>query len=79
MTCSALHWNWPTRCGPASSRSRRDVLEDELLGAEASHDLDRLHVVIDVAATGISGYQAVDWLRENGQLDMGSVITAGWW
>ena len=28
----------------------RHVLREEFLGAEASHDLDRLHVVIDVAA-----------------------------
>ena len=33
-------------------------------GDEASHDLDRLHVLIDVADLGISGYQAADWLRD---------------
>jgi arginine decarboxylase len=36
------------------------VLEDELLGVEASHDLDRLQVLIDVSATATSGYQAAD-------------------
>ncbi len=47
------------------------VLTDELLGAEASHDLDRMHVLIDVSKLGISGYQAADWLREHERLDMG--------
>ena len=48
-----------------------EVLDDELLGVEASHDLDRLQVLIDVSATGTSGYQAADWLREHHQLDVG--------
>lgn len=48
-----------------------DVMEDELLGAEASHDLDRLQVLLDVSATGTSGYQARDWLRERNCLDVG--------
>jgi arginine/lysine/ornithine decarboxylase len=47
------------------------VLEDELLGAEASHDLDRLQVLIAVAGLGISGYQAADWLRANCRIDVG--------
>jgi arginine/lysine/ornithine decarboxylase len=47
------------------------VLWDEFLHAEASHDLDPLHVVIDVSGLGISGYQAADWLREHTHLDMG--------
>ena len=47
------------------------VLTDELLGAEASHDLDRMHVLIDVSKLGISGYQAADWLREHERIDMG--------
>ncbi|ORW00035.1 aminotransferase class I/II-fold pyridoxal phosphate-dependent enzyme [Mycobacterium kyorinense] len=47
------------------------VLEDELLGVEASHDLDRLQVLLDVSATGTSGYQARDWLREHRYLDVG--------
>ena len=45
------------------------VLEDELIGAEASHDLDRLHILTDVTGLGITGYQASDWLRENAKLD----------
>ncbi|MGY1944342.1 aminotransferase class I/II-fold pyridoxal phosphate-dependent enzyme [Nocardia asiatica] len=47
------------------------VLEDELLGTEASHDLDRLQVLMDVSGTGASGYQAADWLREHRRLDVG--------
>ncbi|OBK76809.1 aminotransferase class I/II-fold pyridoxal phosphate-dependent enzyme [Mycobacterium sp. 1274761.0] len=48
-----------------------EVLDDELLGVEASHDLDRLQVLMDVSATGTSGYQAADWLREHMQVDVG--------
>lgn len=47
------------------------ILEDELLGVEASHDLDRTQVLMDVAATGTSGYQAADWVRETCQIDLG--------
>jgi arginine/lysine/ornithine decarboxylase len=47
------------------------VLEDELLGREASDDLDRLHVLIAVSELGISGYQAADWLRARCHLDVG--------
>ena len=47
------------------------VLEKELLGAEASREYDPMHVIIDVTNSGISGYQAADWLREHPKLDMG--------
>jgi arginine/lysine/ornithine decarboxylase len=47
------------------------VLRDEFLGTEASHDLDPLHVVVDLSALEISGYDAADWLREHQHLDMG--------
>jgi arginine/lysine/ornithine decarboxylase len=47
------------------------VMEDELLGEEASHDLDRLQVLIDLSGTGRSGYQAADWVRENCHIDIG--------
>ncbi len=47
------------------------VLDEELLGVEASHDLDRMQVLIDVLELGISGYQAADWLREHCNLDLG--------
>jgi len=47
------------------------VLEDELLAAESSHDLDRMQILMDVSGLGVSGYQAADWLRENCHLDMG--------
>ncbi len=48
-----------------------EVLENELLGVEASHDLDHLQILIDISQTGTSGYQAADWLREHQQLDLG--------
>jgi arginine decarboxylase len=48
-----------------------EVLDEELLGAEASPDLDRLQVLIDVSATGTSGYQARDWLRGCCRVDVG--------
>ncbi len=47
------------------------VLDDELVRREASHDLDRLQVLITVAGLGISGYQAADWLRAHCHLDVG--------
>lgn len=47
------------------------VLEDELLGKEASSDLDRLKLVVDVADLQISGYQAADWLRAHQAVDTG--------
>ncbi|OBI91660.1 aminotransferase class I/II-fold pyridoxal phosphate-dependent enzyme [Mycobacterium sp. 1245805.9] len=48
-----------------------EVLDDELLGVQASHDLDRMQVLMDVSATGTSGYQAADWLRAHAQVDIG--------
>jgi arginine decarboxylase len=47
------------------------VLEDELVRREASHDLDRLQVLVTVSELGISGYQAADWLRAECHLDVG--------
>jgi arginine/lysine/ornithine decarboxylase len=47
------------------------VLDDELVGVEASHDLDRLQVLIDVSEAGATGYQAADWLREECRVDVG--------
>jgi lysine decarboxylase len=47
------------------------VMENELLGAEASHDLDRLQVLLDVSGTGAAGYDAEDWLRRERLIDMG--------
>ncbi|MEC3951931.1 ornithine decarboxylase [Nocardia sp. CDC153] len=47
------------------------VMREELLGAEASHDLDRLQVLMDVSDTGASGYEIADWLRENRRIDLG--------
>ncbi len=48
-----------------------NVMHDELLHAEASHDLDELQVLIDVDELGASGYQCADWLRENCRVDVG--------
>lgn len=47
------------------------VLDGELTHEAASHDLDRLQILIDVSGLGISGYQAADWLREHTKLDVG--------
>ena len=47
------------------------VLGDELIGSEASHDFDPLHVLIELSGLGISGYQAADWLRSETKLDVG--------
>ncbi|GAD82387.1 aminotransferase class I/II-fold pyridoxal phosphate-dependent enzyme [Nocardia asteroides] len=47
------------------------VMHDELLGVEASHDLDMLQVLVDVSATGASGYDAADWLRAHRNIDLG--------
>jgi arginine/lysine/ornithine decarboxylase len=61
----------------ATARERIDgvaglhVLHDELIGAEASHELDLLKVLIDVSGLGISGYQAADWLRAHRAIDVG--------
>ncbi|WP_103381380.1 aminotransferase class I/II-fold pyridoxal phosphate-dependent enzyme [Pseudonocardia dioxanivorans] len=46
-------------------------LRDELIGPEASHELDELKVLVDVSASGISGYQAADWLRAQRAVDVG--------
>lgn len=47
------------------------VLDDELVGQEASHDLDRLQVLVTVTGLGIGGYQAADWLRGHRHIDVG--------
>lgn len=48
-----------------------EVMEDVLLGEEASHDLDRLQVLMDLSETGSSGYAAADWLRQHRRVDLG--------
>ncbi|RYF59490.1 MAG: ornithine decarboxylase [Comamonadaceae bacterium] len=47
------------------------VLEDRLLGEQASHDLDRMQILIDVSELEVSGFQCTDWLREHCHLDVG--------
>ncbi|GAB2442527.1 aminotransferase class I/II-fold pyridoxal phosphate-dependent enzyme [Nocardia tengchongensis] len=49
------------------------VMEDELLGVEASHDLDRLQVLMDVSATGATGFEIADWMREHRRIDLGHI------
>src|SRR3954452_1792078 len=46
-----------------AERTGLQVLHEELLGKESSHDLDELHLLVQVDSLGISGYQAADWLR----------------
>jgi arginine/lysine/ornithine decarboxylase len=47
------------------------VMEKKLLRKEASHDLDRLQVLVDVSELGVSGYQVADWLRDSHAIDVG--------
>ncbi len=47
------------------------VMEKQLLRKEASHDLDRLQVLVDVSELGVSGYQVADWLRTSHAIDVG--------
>lgn len=47
------------------------VIENQLVAAEASHDLDRLQIMIDTLDAGISGYQAADWLRAERAINVG--------
>ena len=49
-----------------------DVMHDELLGAQASHDLDELQIVVDVNELGPSGYTIADWLRSEHAIDVGT-------
>jgi arginine decarboxylase len=42
-----------------------DVMDSEFTGPDKAHDLDQFKIVVDVSRLGISGYQAVDWLREH--------------
>jgi arginine decarboxylase len=51
-------------------RAGLQVLKDELAYAESCHDLDELHLFVQVDSLGISGYQAADWLREHEHLDV---------
>ena len=47
------------------------VMDEELCGEQASHDLDRMQILIDVSELGVTGYQSGDWLREHRSIDMG--------
>jgi lysine decarboxylase len=75
----ALTLSGSTRLLALAASVRRDidempgltVLDRELVNAQASSDLDRLQILIDVSELGISGYQAADWLRANRRIDVG--------
>lgn len=45
------------------------VLHEELVGAEASHDLDPLKVIIDLTGLGTPRYQTADWLHAHRAID----------
>lgn len=47
------------------------VMHDELCGEQASDDLDRLQILVDVSELGVTGYHSGDWLREHRHIDMG--------
>lgn len=47
------------------------VLREQLLGVEASHELDPLKVIIDLEELGVTGFQAADWLRANHSINVG--------
>ncbi len=49
-----------------------NVMHEEFLGEQASHDLDELQVVLDINELGPSGYAAADWLRAEHAIDVGT-------
>ncbi|GAA1566670.1 hypothetical protein [Kribbella karoonensis] len=48
-----------------------NVLENRLVAKEASHDLDRLQIMVDTLDAGLSGYQVSDWLRSERSINVG--------
>jgi arginine/lysine/ornithine decarboxylase len=46
------------------------VMGKQFIGPGKAHDIDPLKVIVDVSELGISGYQAVDWLREHRHVDV---------
>jgi arginine/lysine/ornithine decarboxylase len=47
------------------------VTVDELLARPGVHEVDPYHVMIEVQALGITGYQAADWLRPHHGIGVG--------
>jgi len=47
------------------------VMGEEFVGPDAAMSYDPLKIVLDVSGLGISGYQAADWLRDNGRVTVG--------
>lgn len=46
------------------------AMYDEFMGQDKASDVDPFKVVVDVSELGISGYQAVDWLREHRRINV---------
>jgi arginine/lysine/ornithine decarboxylase len=46
------------------------VMDEQFVGPGKAHEIDPLKVVVDVSELGVSGYQAVDWLREHRHVDV---------
>jgi arginine decarboxylase len=46
------------------------VMDAEFTGPGKAHEIDPFKVVVDVSGLGISGYQAVDWLREHHRVNV---------
>lgn len=69
--CSPTSSNWPTVPARITKLPGPHVLGEELVGVEASHELDPLKVIIEVTELGVSGYQASDWLRAERSINVG--------
>jgi len=48
------------------------VMGDDVVGSGGTADVDPLRLTFDVRGLGLSGYQAVEWLRAACHVDMGS-------
>jgi len=46
------------------------VMNSQFVGPGKAHEIDPMKVVVDLAELGISGYQAVDWLREHRHVNL---------
>jgi arginine/lysine/ornithine decarboxylase len=47
-----------------------EVMGEHFLGPDKADDLDPFKIVVDLAELGISGYQAVDWLRAHRHVNL---------
>lgn len=46
------------------------VMDHQFLGPDKAHQIDPMKIVVDVSGLGVSGYQAVDWLREHHHINV---------